>query len=61
VSPPKSNLPKMTINSTEEEKLPLQYEATEDIIDEIPLENLQDMTSEEDDEIMMCDFSPEGA
>jgi hypothetical protein len=27
--------------------------------DEIPLENLQDLTSDEDDEIMVCDFSPE--
>jgi hypothetical protein len=27
--------------------------------DDIPLENLQDLTSDEDDEIMVCDFSPE--
>jgi hypothetical protein len=33
---------------------------TDEIVDDdIPLENLQDLTSDEDDEIMVCDFSPE--
>ena len=32
---------------------------TDEIVDDdIPLENLQDLSSD-DDEIMMCDFSPE--
>jgi hypothetical protein len=33
---------------------------TDEIVeDDIPLENLQNLSSDDDDEIMVCDFSPE--